>query len=83
MNVTPIRNSSPSMMDEIVNLTFCAHDYLEHRLLYSHTRRGWYVSSVNDRHSAPRKTYPNVISGLSALERVSGRRCDDFTALGS
>ena len=68
------------------DLMFSSHDNVGSVLVYSPVWKGWIIINDNDGFNSAfvkhRKTYPSLVNGLSALERVSGRGCDDFAVDG-
>ena len=83
MSVVPIRSKKVDSDSVTRDILFSSNDRVGHVLMYSPVWKGWILVNDNDGFNSAfvkhRKTYPNLISGLSALERVSGRICDDFS----
>lgn len=87
MNVVPIKADKCELGRDglSLDLMFAAHDVNGHVLIHSPVWKGWIVLNDHDRLNSTvrhRKTYCNLIAGLSALERASGRRVDDFAVNG-
>ncbi len=75
-NIRPC--AAPPTMEPVKSWMFCAHDRQEHTLCWSEYGKAWMIE--NPRHGFI-KWYPNLISGLSGLERVSGNKANDFTTI--
>lgn len=60
----------------IKSLMFLANDEAEHDLTWSPVSRSW---MLENKHQGVIKFYPNLIAGLSALERASSHHDGSFT----
>lgn len=59
----------------VTRSAFAANDKAGHTLAWGHVARGWMLENPE---KGLIRTYPNLVRGLSELERVSGQCVNSF-----